>query len=151
MSLERELVIIKPDGIQRGLVGEIVSRFEQKGLKLIGMKLFHVEKSTAETLYAVHKGKPFYNELLTYLTSGPIVVFVVEGQNAVKVVRNLVGATNPSEASFGTIRGDFALSIRKNVVHASDSPENSAIERAIFFDEDKLLSYERIDEKWLYE
>ena len=151
MPLERELVIIKPDGVQRGLVGEIVSRFERKGLKLIGMKLLHIDQAKAEALYAIHKGKSFYDELLAYITSGPIVVLVIEGKNAVKVVRNIVGATNPSEASFGTIRGDFALSIRKNVVHASDSPKNSAIEQAIFFDEDKLLSYERIDEKWLYE
>ena len=151
MPLERELVIIKPDAVQRGLVGEVISRIERKGLKLIAMKLLNLDRERAEALYSVHKGKPFYEELLAYITSGPIVVFVVEGQESIKVVRTLVGATNPIEAAFGTIRGDFALSIRKNIVHASDSPENAAMERAIFFDEDELLSYERIDEKWLYE
>ena len=151
MSLEREFVIIKPDAVQRGLVGEIISRFERKGLKLIAMKLLNLNRKKAEALYAIHKGKPFYEELLTYITSGPIVAFVVEGQKTIKVVRTLVGATNPLEAALGTIRGDFAISIRKNAVHASDSPENAAMERSIFFDESELLSYERIDETWLYE
>lgn len=151
MSLDSELIIIKPDAVQRGLVGEIITRVERKGLKLIGLKLLALKRNIAEALYAVHKGKPFYEELLAYITSGPIAVFVVEGQEAVKVVRTLVGATNPIEAAPGTIRGDFALSIQKNVVHASDSPENAAIERAIFFAEEELLSYKRIDEKWLYE
>ncbi|NIO22347.1 MAG: nucleoside-diphosphate kinase [Candidatus Aenigmarchaeota archaeon] len=151
MTSEREFVIIKPDAVQRGLIGEIISRFERKGLKFIAMKLLKLDRKRAEALYAVHKGKPFYEELLVYITSGPIVVFVVEGQNAIKIVRTLVGATNPLEAALGTIRGDFALSIRKNAVHASDSPENAAIERSIFFDEEEILSYERIDEIWLYE
>lgn len=151
MTSDREFIIIKPDAVQRGLVGKIISRFERKGLKLVAMKLLKLDRKRAEALYAIHKGKPFYEELLVYITSGPIVAFVVEGQNAIKVVRTIVGATNPLEAALGTIRGDFALSIRKNVIHASDSPENAAMERSIFFDEEELLSYKRIDEKWLYE
>ncbi len=151
MLLEHELIIIKPDAVQRGLIGNIIARVERKGLKLIGLKLLILDRNTAESLYAIHHGKPFYEELLAYITSGPIVVFVVEGLEAVKAVRMLVGSTNPSEAALGTIRGDYALSIQKNVVHASDSPENAEKETAIFFVENDLLSYKRIDEQWLYE
>ncbi|MFQ6126769.1 MAG: nucleoside-diphosphate kinase [Candidatus Heimdallarchaeota archaeon] len=151
MTSDREFVIIKPDAVQRGLVGDIISRFERKGLKLVAIKLLKLDRKRAEALYAIHKGKPFYEELLVYITSGPIVAFVVEGQNAIKVVRMIVGATNPLDAALGTIRGDFAISIQKNAVHASDSPGNAAMEQAIFFGEEELLSYERIDEKWLYD
>ena len=143
--------MIKPDGVARGLVGEVISRIEKKGLKIVAMKMIKMSKEQAEKLYEVHKGKPFYEGLIKYVTSGPVVVMVVKGPQAVKVVRNLIGATNPIEAAFGTIRGDFGLDIGRNIVHASDSPENSLKERSIFFKEDEYIEYDRTDDVWLFE
>ncbi len=151
MEFELEFVMIKPDGVARGLVGEVISRIEKKGLKIVAMKMIKMSKEQAEKLYEVHKGKPFYEGLIKYVTSGPVVVMVVKGPQAVKVVRNLIGSTNPIEAAFGTIRGDFGLDIGRNIVHASDSPENSLKERSIFFKEDEYIEYDRTDDVWLFE
>ncbi len=149
-NLERTLVILKPDTIQRGIVGEILSRFEKKGFKIIGLKMMQVNREVAEKHYIEHKDKPFYEELVEFITSGPIIVFVVEGKNAIKNVRKLVGATNPEEALPGTIRHDYGLHIGKNIIHASDSKESAEREIDLFFNIDELVEYKRIDEQWIY-
>ena len=149
--MEREFIMIKPDGMQRGLAGEVISRIEKVGFKIIGMKLIQVSMKQAEEHYAIHKGKPFYEGLLQYITSGPVIAMVVEGKDAVKVTRKIVGATNPVDAEPGSIRGDYALEIGRNIIHAGDSPENAIVEYKIYFDEEELLDYQRIDEDWLYE
>lgn len=151
MEHEYEFVMIKPDGVARGLIGEVISRIEKKGLKIVAMKMIHMSKEQAEKLYEVHKGKSFYEGLIKYVTSGPVVVMVVKGPQAVNVVRKLIGKTNPIEADFGTIRGDYALDIGRNIVHASDSPENSKKERSIFFSDEEFLDYKRTDDDWLFE
>lgn len=148
---EIEFLMIKPDGVQRGLVGEIVARFEKAGLKLVAMKLIHVSKEQAEEHYSEHKGKGFYNPLLEYITSGPVVCMVIEGANVVKLSRKIVGATNPVDAAPGTIRGDFALEIGRNVIHAGDSVESAKREIGIYFKKEEIQNYSRIDEPWLYE
>jgi len=148
-EVERTLVMIKPDGVVRGLVGEVIRRLEHKGLKIVGLKMKWLSRSEAERLYAVHKGKHFFEDLVNYVTSSPIVAIAVEGKSAISVVRRLVGATNAAEADPGTIRGDFALDISRNVVHAADSPENAARELSILFDSSEIYSYERVEEKWL--
>ncbi|ADC64789.1 Nucleoside-diphosphate kinase [Ferroglobus placidus DSM 10642] len=149
--MERTFVMVKPDGVKRGLIGEVIKRIEQKGLKIVAMKMMEVSKELAEKHYAEHKEKPFFQSLISYITSGPVVAMVVEGKEAVKVMRNLVGKTNPIEASPGTIRGDFAMDIGRNIVHASDSLESAEREISLFFNEEEILSYERADEKWIYE
>ncbi len=149
--MERTFVMVKPDGVQRGLIGEIVSRLERKGLKIVAMKMLWIRREMAEEHYAEHKDKPFFSNLVSYITSGPVVAMVVEGKDAVKVVRKIVGATNPVEAEPGTIRGDFALDIGRNVVHASDSLQSAEREIAIFFSESEIVSYRRADEPWIYE
>ncbi len=143
--------MIKPDGVQRGLIGEIISRLERKGLKIVAMKMLSVSKDLAERHYAEHREKPFFQSLVDYITSGPVVAMVVEGKNAVKVVRTLVGATNPQEALPGTIRGDFGMDIGRNVIHASDSLESAEREISLFFKPEEIVEYKRIDEDWLYE
>ncbi len=149
--MEREFIMIKPDGMQRGLAGEVISRIEKVGFKIIGMKLIQVSMKQAEEHYAIHKGKPFYDGLLQYITSGPVIAMVVEGKDAVKVTRKIVGATNPVDAEPGSIRGDYALEIGRNIIHAGDTPENAITEYKIYFDEEEFLNYKRIDEDWLYE
>ncbi len=133
MNKEKTFVMIKPDGVKKGLVGEIISRFEKKGLALLELRLLNLSREEAEELYRVHEGKPFFEPLVEYVTSGPVVVMVLEGEGAVKVVRSIVGATNPQDALPGTIRGDFALTIEENIVHASDSVESYERESSIFF------------------
>jgi len=150
MNVEKTFVMLKPSTVARAMVGNVVSRFEAKGLKIVAMKLTWVTQEKAAKLYSIHKGKPFYEELVKFITSGPIVAMVVEGDEAVKVTRKLVGATNAKEAEPGTIRGDFALSNQKNAVHASDSAENAKCEMAIFCSPDEILSYKRADENWVY-
>ena len=145
----RTLVLIKPDGVQRAKIGEIVKRFEDKGLKVVAMKLMIVSKEQAERHYAVHKGKPFYNSLIDYITSGPVVAMILEGKEAIEVTRKLVGATNGAKAEPGTIRGDFSLSIDFNLVHASDSENSASYEIPIFFNEKEIIEYKRVDENWL--
>ncbi|HKZ90281.1 MAG TPA: nucleoside-diphosphate kinase [Thermoplasmata archaeon] len=148
---ERTFVLLKPDGVQRGLIGRIVSRFEARGLRLVGMKLLRVPRSLAETYYAEHRGKAFFEPLMAYVTSGPVVVMVLEGDGAVGIVRKMMGTTNAAEAEPGTIRGDFALTIGRNVIHGSDSETSAKREISLFFEADELVDYRRIDEAWLRE
>ena len=149
--VERTFALLKPDAIQRGLAGRIMSRFEQRGLKIVGLKLMRVSRSLAESYYAEHKGKPFYEPLMSYITSGPVVAMVLEGDGAVATVRKIMGKTNSAEAEPGTIRGDFALTIGRNVIHGSDSPESAKREIGFFFTPEELQEYQRIDEAWLRE
>ncbi|MBI2873455.1 MAG: nucleoside-diphosphate kinase [Firmicutes bacterium] len=148
--MERTFVMIKPDSVQRGLVGRIISRFEDRGLKIVALKLIKIEAATAENLYAEHVGKPFYEPLLSYITSGPVVAMVLEGQGAVSLVRAMNGATNPKEAAPGTIRGDLGIAVDRNVIHASDSPGRAEIEMRIFFSENECVEYSRSIETWIY-
>lgn len=148
-AVERTLILIKPDGVVRGLIGEVIRRVERKGLKIVGLKMLHLSREKAEELYAVHRGKSFFESLIDYVTSAPIVAIAVEGKNAVRVVRNIIGLTDPADARLGTIRGDFALSIDRNIVHAADSVENASRELSIIFNSDEFYSYKRVDESWL--
>jgi nucleoside-diphosphate kinase len=143
----------KPDAVQRGLVGEIISRLEERGLKLVGIKQVQMSEELAHEHYREHEDKPFFEGLVSFITSGPVVPMVWEGQDVTRQVRQVIGDTDPAEAAPGTIRGDFALDLGRNVVHASDHEDEGANEREIdlFFNEDELLDYERIDETWLYE
>jgi nucleoside-diphosphate kinase len=149
--MERSLIILKPDAVQRGLIGPILTRLEQRGLKLAGLKLMRIDDALARRHYAVHEGKPFFNGLVEYITSGPVVVAVVTGKNVIGTVRNTVGATNPSQAAPGTIRGDFAVEIGRNLIHASDSPENGENEVKLFFKDGELVELERSADRWIYE
>lgn len=147
--MERTLIIFKPDCVQRMLIGAILSRFEQKGLRIIGMKLQQSLRAQVEKHYAVHKERPFYNDLVAFMTSGPVVVAALEGPKAISVVRNLLGATNGAEAAPGTIRGDFGLDKQFNLVHASDGPDSAKFELELFFRNDELVSYGRAADKWV--
>jgi nucleoside-diphosphate kinase len=149
--LERTLVIIKPDAVQRGLIGEIIARFERRGVRIAGMKLMQIDEPLARRHYAVHEGKPFYEPLIRYITSSPVVVMVLESNNAIDVVRRTMGATNPAEAAPGTIRADLGLEIGRNLVHGSDGPETAAFEVPLFFTEDEILSYGRDTDRWVFE
>lgn len=148
--MERTFLMVKPDGVQRGLVGEVISRIERKGLKLVALKIMQVDDSTAREHYIEHKEKPFFSDLLGHIGSGPATPMVIEGEGAIAVVRNIVGSTNPREADVGTIRGDFGMGITKNIVHASDSPESAKREISIYFTESEILDYSKMDEEWLY-
>src|SRR5437660_8966341 len=147
--MERTLILLKPDCVQRRLVGEVTGRFEKKGLRLAGLKLVHAGRELAEKHYAVHKGKPFYESLLQFLTAGPTVAMVWEGREAVTVARTLIGPTDGVKAPPATIRGDFGISIQNNLVHGSDSPENAASEIALWFKPAELLSYAIVDQTWI--
>lgn len=148
--MERTLIIAKPDAVQRGLVGEIISRFERRGLRLIGMKMLQVSQALAEKHYEVHKGKGFFPKLINYITSSPVVVMAFEGPNAVTAARATIGSTKPFESPAGTIRGDFALEVDYNLVHGSDSPENGVKEVANFFTESELLTgWNRNVDAWI--
>jgi nucleoside-diphosphate kinase len=147
--MQQTLILLKPDAVQRRLVGSILSRFEQKGLRLVAMKFVKADRSLAEKHYAVHKGKPFYESLLGFLTSGPTVALVLEGREAVAVCRNIMGATDGAKAPPGTIRGDHALSVQNNLIHGSDSPENAALEIALWFEMKELVSYSTTDAEWV--
>lgn len=149
--MERTLIIIKPDAVQRGLVGPIITRFEQRGLRIVGMKFMPISHDLAERHYAVHKGKPFYEGLLAYITSGPVVVMALEGPEAIAAARATMGATRPLEASPGTIRADFALEVGRNLVHGSDSPDTARFELGLFFDEMELISWTRDTDRWILE
>ncbi|CAN5144704.1 nucleoside-diphosphate kinase [soil metagenome] len=147
--MQQTLILLKPDAVQRRLVGPITTRFESKGLKLAGIKLLNAPRELAEKHYAVHKGKPFYESLLSFLTSGPTVAMVWEGREAVAVCRNLMGLTDGAKAPPGTIRGDFAISVQNNLVHGSDSVENAGLEIALWFKPDELTKYDSVDGKWV--
>lgn len=151
VDFERTFVMVKPDGVKRRLVGETISRLEKVGLRLVAMKMLHLTKMMAEKHYAVHKGKPFYNGLVKFISSGPVVAMIVEGKNAVARVRKIVGVTKPIEAEGGTIRGDFGMDIGRNVIHAADSQENAKIEYSIYFSEEEIVKNELPDEAWIYE
>lgn len=148
--MEREFIMVKPDGVQRAHIGDIITRIERAGLKIVAMKILQVTGEQAEKHYAVHKDKPFYAGLIEYITNGPAVAMVVEGRDAVKHARRLVGATDPHDALPGSIRGDYGLNIERNIVHAADSVENAKTEYSIYFDEKELIVYTRIDEALLY-
>ncbi len=149
--MERSLIILKPDAVQRGLIGPILTRIEQRGLRIVGMKLIQIDDALARRHYAVHEGKPFFNDLISYISSGPVVVLVVTGSNVIEIVRSMVGATNPVKAAPGTIRGDFALEIGRNLIHASDSPENGEMEVNLFFRAEELVDMRRSTDQWIYE
>ena len=149
--MERTFIIVKPDAVQRGLTGEIIKRFEQRGLRIIGLKFLRISQALAEKHYAVHAGKPFFAGLVNYITSSPVVVIAFEGTNAVAAARKTIGATKPQESEAGTIRGDFALEIGRNLVHGSDSVENGLIEIANFFSEAELNSWPRSTDPWIFE
>ncbi len=151
MPRERTFVLLKPDAVARGLVGAIVRRFERRGLKLVALKTMRVGKDLAETYYAEHKGKAFFAPLVTYVTSAPVAAMVWEGEGAVAIVRRMMGKTNSPEAEPGTIRGDFGLTIGRNLIHGSDSAASAKREIDLFFKREELLEYTRIDEAWLYE
>ena len=143
------MILLKPDCVHRRLVGAIVQRLEQKGLRLAGLKLVQASRNLAEQHYAVHKGKPFYESLLQFLTAGPTVALVLEGREAVTVARNLIGATDGVKAPPGTIRGDFAISVQNNLVHGSDSPDNARAEIALWFKPEELVNYQPVDSQWV--
>jgi nucleoside-diphosphate kinase len=146
---ERTLVLIKPDGVQRQLVGRIIARYEDRGLRLVGLKLVKIDRDMAERHYAVHRGKPFFAGLVEFITSAPLVALALDGPNAIAVVRTINGATRPHEAAPGTVRGDFALETGQNLVHASDGPESAQMELALWFEPGELLEYERDIDRWV--
>ncbi|MGI6208682.1 MAG: nucleoside-diphosphate kinase [Anaerolineae bacterium] len=148
--MEQTLVLAKPDAVQRGLVGEIITHFERRGLRLQGMKMLCIDDALARRHYAVHEGKPFFENLIRYITSGPVVAMVVAGERAVDAVRQVMGATDPLKAAPGTLRGDYAMDLERNLVHGSDSPENAQKEIALFFREEELCDYRRPDDGWVY-
>ncbi|MBS1992543.1 MAG: nucleoside-diphosphate kinase [Cyanobacteria bacterium SZAS LIN-2] len=150
--MERTFVAIKPDGVERGLIGDIISRFEKRGLKLVGMKFMQVPTELAERHYGEHKGKPFFDGLVKFITSGPIVAMCWEGKGAIALCRNVIGATKPADSAMGTIRGDLALDISRNIVHGSDGPESAAREVGLFFKDEELVStWNRTIDKWICE
>jgi len=149
--VERTLILIKPDGVQRGLIGEIISRLERRGLRIIGGKFMSVSNALAEEHYAIHKGKPFYEKLIKYITSSPVLAMAWEGPNAIAAVRQTMGATNPTEASPGSVRHDFGLEIGRNLTHASDSVENGEKEVALWFKADEIVSWSRAVDEWVFE
>jgi len=149
--LERTYVMVKPDGVQRGLISEVVSRFEKRGLKIVGMKMLQIPRELAEEHYGEHKGKPFFEALVGYITSSPVVAMVLEGKNAVAAARDMMGATDPQKANPGTIRGDFGLDIGRNVVHGSDSTASAEREINLFFKPEELVEYKLENERWIYE
>ncbi|MBX9669610.1 MAG: nucleoside-diphosphate kinase [Candidatus Obscuribacterales bacterium] len=152
MSVERTFVAIKPDGVERGLIGKVIDRFESRGLKLVGMKLMKLSSAKAEEHYGEHKGKPFFDGLVGFITSGPIVAMVWEGKGAIALARNVIGATNPASANPGSIRGDLAVDIGRNVVHGSDGPDSAKREISIFFSEAELSpEWPRSVDKWVAE
>jgi len=149
--MEQTLIIVKPEGVQRGIIGDVLTRFEQRGLKFAALKLIQITPELAEQHYGVHKGKSFYPGLVKHITSGPVVVGVLEGPKAISVARTTMGATNAAEAAPGTIRGDYALEIGFNIIHGSDSSENAAQEIALFFKPEELVSYSTANEPWIHE
>jgi len=151
MQKERTFVVIKPDAVQRGLVGKIISRFERKGIKLVAMKLVSVSRELAEKHYKVHEGKPFFDSTVKFIISSPVVAMVLEGNDAVEMVRHMIGKTDPQKAEMGTIRGDFGQFIGRNIVHGSDNAETAKFEINLWFKPEEIADYKRIDEAWLSE
>jgi len=151
MTKERTFVMIKPDAVQRGLVGKIIRRFEQKGIKIVAMKLVSVSRELAEKHYEIHKGKPFFEPTVKHIMSAPVVAMVLEGDNAIEMVRSMMGKTNPQDAAMGTIRGDYGQFIGRNLVHGSDGSDTAKFEINLWFKPGEISSYSRIDEEWLAE
>ena len=149
--MERTFVMVKPDGVQRGIVGEVLQRFESKGLKLVAAKFMRIDEELASKHYGEHIGKPFYEPLVKFITSGPVLAMVWEGKDSISTVRTVVGKTNPAEAGPGTIRGDYGMTTGRNIIHASDSPTSAEREINLFFQKNEVLDYTRIDEVWVYE
>ncbi len=149
--MERSLVLVKPDGVQRALIGEVISRLERRGLRLVAAKFMQVSRELAETHYAIHKGKPFYNGLIDYITSAPVMAMVWEGPNAVAAIRQTMGATRPTEAAPGSLRHDFALEVGRNLTHASDTVENGEKEVALWFKPEELVDWKREVDRWVFE
>ena len=148
--MERSLVLIKPDAIQRGMAGEIISRLEKKGLKIVAMKMLHMDKNLAQRHYAIHKGKAFFDDLVNFITSSPIIAIAFQGKNAVEIIRQMMGETDPAKAYSGTIRGDFGIDIGHNLVHGSDSLENASKEIDLFFSTEEIFNYDRELDMWIY-
>jgi nucleoside-diphosphate kinase len=149
--VERSLVLVKPDGVQRALVGEVISRLERRGLRLVAAKFMQVSRELAETHYAIHKGKPFYDGLIAYIVSAPVMAMVWEGPNAVAAIRQTMGATRPTEAAPGSLRHDFALEVGRNLTHASDTVENGVAEVELWFKREELVEWKREVDKWVFE
>jgi len=149
--VERSLVLVKPDGVQRGLIGEVIARLEHRGLRLVAAKFMAVSQELAETHYGIHKGKPFYDGLIAYITSAPVMAMVWEGPNAIAAIRQTMGATRPTEAAPGSLRHDFALEVGRNLTHASDTVENGAKEVALWFTSDELVDWTRAIDTWVFE
>ena len=149
--MERTLVLVKPDGVQRGLMGEIIARLERRGLRLVASRFQNVDRALAEQHYAVHKGKPFYEGLLTYITSAPVLAMVWEGPNAIAAVRQTMGATRPAEAAPGSIRHDYGLDVGRNLTHASDGPETARLEIGLWFRPEELVDWSRENDRWIFE
>lgn len=147
--MEKTFLMVKPDGVQRNLIGEIVSRFEKKGFKLAGAKLMTISRDLAENHYGEHKERPFFGELVNFITSGPVFAMVWEGDNVIATARNMMGKTNPAEAASGTVRGDFAVNVSNNIIHGSDSPESAVREIGLFFNEEELVNYEKAVSSWI--
>jgi len=147
--MERTLILVKPDGVQRCLAGDIISRLERRGLKIAGLKMLQMDRALAEKHYAVHKEKPFFNDLVNFITSGPIIAAVLEGENAIESTRQTMGATDPKKAAPGTIRADLGINMEHNLIHGSDSPENAEKEIGIFFKQGEVLTYTRDIDRWL--
>ncbi|ODG93677.1 MULTISPECIES: nucleoside-diphosphate kinase [Bacillaceae] len=148
--MERTYLMVKPDGVQRNLIGEIVSRFEKKGFQLVGAKLMQVSKDQAETHYAEHKERPFFGELVDFITSSPVFAMVWEGENVIATARQMMGATNPKDSAPGTIRGEYAATVGKNIIHGSDSPASAEREIGIFFNQNELVEYSKLIKEWVY-
>ncbi|HBX23916.1 MAG TPA: nucleoside-diphosphate kinase [Desulfotomaculum sp.] len=149
--MDRTYVMVKPDGVQRNLVGEIIARFEKRGIKIVALKMLRISRELAEKHYGEHKGKPFFEPLVDFITSGPVVAMVLEGKDVVSTARDMMGATNPLKAATGTIRGSFGMDVGRNVVHGSDSPESAAREIGLFFAPEEIIDYNKEVDSWLYE
>jgi nucleoside-diphosphate kinase len=148
--MERSLVLIKPDAVQRALAGQIISRLERKGLKIVAMKMLHMDRNLARRHYAIHKGKAFFDDLVSFITSSPLIAIVFQGENAVQIIRQMMGETDPAKAASGTIRGDFGIDVGHNLVHGSDSSENACKEIDLFFSAEEIFDYDRELDRWLY-
>jgi nucleoside-diphosphate kinase len=149
--MEKSFVMMKPDAVQRRLMGQVLSRFEEKGLQIVAAKLMHISEDLAKEHYGEHSEKPFFGGLVEYITSSAVLAMVIQGDDCISLIRKMVGATNPKEADLGTIRGDFALDMGRNIIHASDSPQSAGREISLFFDESEILEYEMPDTKLIYE
>ncbi|OQD58873.1 nucleoside diphosphate kinase [Methanobrevibacter arboriphilus JCM 13429 = DSM 1125] len=149
--MEKSFVMMKPDAVQRRIMGKILTRFEEKGLQIVAAKLLKIDEDLAKEHYGEHSEKPFFNDLVSYITSSPSFAMVIEGDDAISLIRKIVGATNPKEADLGTIRGDFAMDMGRNIIHASDSPASAEREISLFFNEDEICEYKIADDSWIYE